>query len=161
MRHILKQVVTVFNMGLGGEKDGQRLTTYFWQLEFMPLVMHAFPLRPKASIWDWARAPTGIPMHTGQDLTYMLSNVPSAAVSHAEIEAGSWELGVSFWHCLDNQVSLLFVFSILWACFPSETLSCFTSQLSSSITMSMFEQSSSSHWSPHIAGLLLSTRHSE
>ncbi len=92
MRHILKQVVTVFHMALGGEKDGQRLTAYFWQQELYPQVMHAFPRRPKACIWDWARTPTGIPMSTGQDLTYMLPNVPSAAVSHAEIEAVSFAL---------------------------------------------------------------------
>lgn len=88
--------------------------------------MHAFPFRPKASIWDWARTPTGIPMHTGQDLTYMLSNVPSAAVSHDEIEAGSFALtlfrqsgfsAIRLFHSLDmlsQWDSLLLHFAIEW-----------------------------------------------
>lgn len=54
------------------------------------------------------------------------------------------KLWASLCHCLNNQVSLLFVFSTLSTSLPSETLSCFTSLLSGSITMSTSEQSPSS-----------------
>lgn len=144
---MVKQVVMVFNIGEGGrEKDGQRLTTYFWQL--LTLGMHAFQLRPKASIWEWARTPTGIPVHTlGKIWHTCFQKCPAQLFPMLKSK-----LGASLSHSLDNKVSLLFVFSTLWTSFPSETLSCFTLILSGSITMSMFEQSSSSHWSPHTAG---------
>jgi len=156
MRHILKQVVTVFNIGLGGEKRMvKRLTAYFWQLEPLPQDMHAFPHGHKASIWDWARTPTGLPMHTGQDLTYMHSNVPGTAVSHAEMKlwAGSFTLplfrqsgfsAIHLFHSLDmlsKWDALLLPFTIEWL-HPHEHI----------------EQSSSSHTSPHTAGLFLCTR---
>lgn len=148
MRHILKQVVTVFHMGLGEEKNGQRLTAYFWQQELFPQVMHAFPRRPKACIWDWTRTPTGIPMSTGLDLTYMLPNVPSAAVSHAEIEA------VSFALPLFKQSGFLAIRLFHSLNIPSQWDSF---SFCGSITMSTSEQSSSSA-SNRSPGLLLRTR---
>jgi len=88
MRHILKQVVTVFN-------NFQCILGKIWHTCTQMCPAQLFP------ILKW-----------------------------------SCELGVSLCHCLDNQVSLLFIFSTLWTCYPSETLSCFPSLLSGSIPMS-------------------------